>query len=130
MIGGLRLFCSVTAAYSHFPKILDNFRLENPLIEIKLTTGDTANAVNKVVKQATNLAIAGLPEKLPDNILFNKIGEIPLVLIAPLLAETIRKQVSQQQPYWQHVPFILPEHGPARKKIELWFQHLALLITR
>ncbi|WGO84812.1 HTH-type transcriptional activator IlvY [Arsenophonus apicola] len=122
LTGELRLFCSVTAAYSHLPKILDNFRLENPLIEIKLTTGDAADAVNNVARQAADLAIAGRPEKLPDNMLFNKLGEIPLVLIAPSLAGTIRQQVSQPQPNWQQIPFILPEHGPTRKRIELWFQ--------
>lgn len=126
LTGELRLFCSVTAAYSHLPKILDNFRLENPLIEIKLTTGDAADAVNNVARQVADLAIAGRPEKLPDNMLFNKLGEIPLVLIAPSLAGTIRQQVSQPQPNWQQIPFILPEHGPTRKKIELWFQRHAI----
>ncbi|WP_032114317.1 HTH-type transcriptional activator IlvY [Candidatus Arsenophonus nilaparvatae] len=126
LTGELRLFCSVTAAYSHLPKLLDNFRLENPLIEIKLTTGDAADAVNKVASQAADLAIAGKPEKLPDNILFNKLGEIPLVLIAPSLAGTIRQQITQPQPNWQQIPFILPEHGPARQRIALWFQHQAI----
>ncbi len=126
MTGELRLFCSVTAAYSHLPKLLDNFRLENPLIEIKLTTGDAADAVNKVASQAADLAIAGKPKKLPDNILFNKLGEIPLVLIAPSLAGTIRQQITQPQPNWQQIPFILPEHGPARQRIALWFQHQAI----
>ncbi|MDR5616994.1 HTH-type transcriptional activator IlvY [Arsenophonus sp.] len=126
LTGELRLFCSVTAAYSHLPKLLDNFRLENPLIEIKLTTGDAADAVNKVASQAADLAIAGKPEKLPDNILFKKLGEIPLVLIAPSLAGTIRQQITQPQPNWQQIPFILPENGPARQRIELWFQHQAI----
>ncbi|HGJ5867461.1 HTH-type transcriptional activator IlvY [Arsenophonus nasoniae] len=127
LTGELHLFCSVTAAYSHLPKILDTFRLENPLIEIKLTTGDAADAVNKVARRAADLAIAGKPEKLPDNILFNKLGEIPLVLIAPSLAGTIRQQVSQPQPNWQQIPFILPVHGPSRQRIELWFQQHAII---
>lgn len=46
--GELRLFCSVTAAYSHLPPILDRFRAQHPLVEIKLTTGDAADAVDKV----------------------------------------------------------------------------------
>ena len=32
--GELRLFCSVTAAYSHLPPILDRFRAEHPQVEI------------------------------------------------------------------------------------------------
>ncbi|MBE8214617.1 HTH-type transcriptional activator IlvY, partial [Leptospira borgpetersenii serovar Ballum] len=46
--GELHLFCSVTAAYSHLPPILDRFRAEHPSVEIKLTTGDAADAVEKV----------------------------------------------------------------------------------
>ena len=80
--GELRLFCSVTAAYSHLPSILDRFRAEHPLVEIKLTTGDAADAVDKVQSDEADLGIAGKPEKLPENICFEKIGEIPLVLIA------------------------------------------------
>ncbi len=45
--GELRLFCSVTAAYSHLPPILDRFRAEHPQVEIKLDTGDAADAVEK-----------------------------------------------------------------------------------
>ena len=37
LTGELRLFCSVTAAYSHLPQILDQFRAEHPQVEIKLS---------------------------------------------------------------------------------------------
>ena len=37
--GELHIFCSVTAAYSHLPPILDRFRAEHPSVELKLTTG-------------------------------------------------------------------------------------------
>lgn len=45
--GELHIFCSVTAAYSHLPPILDRFRAEHPSVEIKLTTGDAADAMEK-----------------------------------------------------------------------------------
>ena len=77
LTGELRLFCSVTAAYSHLPQILDQFRAEHPQVEIKLTTGDAADAVEKVQSQDADLGIAGKPEKLPDNVRFHQIGEIP-----------------------------------------------------
>ncbi|OCQ50456.1 HTH-type transcriptional activator CmpR [Photorhabdus australis subsp. thailandensis] len=121
--GELRLFCSVTAAYSHLPQILDRFRAEHPLVEIKLTTGDAADAVNKVQSNDADLGIAGKPEKLPDNVSFTKIGEVPLVLIAPSLPCTVRTLVTQENPNWDTIPFILPEHGPSRKRIEHWFRH-------
>ncbi|HHA0037074.1 TPA: HTH-type transcriptional activator IlvY [Yersinia enterocolitica] len=120
--GELRLFCSVTAAYSHLPPILDRFRARHPLVEIKLTTGDAADAVDKVQSNEADLGIAGRPEVLPTSVAFTQIGEIPLVLIAPALPCTVRSQVSVDQPDWATIPFILPEHGPSRKRIDLWFR--------
>ncbi|HHB1474317.1 TPA: HTH-type transcriptional activator IlvY [Yersinia enterocolitica] len=124
--GELRLFCSVTAAYSHLPPILDRFRARHPLVEIKLTTGDAADAVDKVQSNEADLGIAGRPEVLPTSVAFTQIGEIPLVLIAPALPCAVRSQVSVDQPDWATIPFILPEHGPSRKRIDLWFrrQHI------
>ncbi len=122
LTGELRLFCSVTAAYSHLPEILDKFRALHPLVEIKLTTGDAADAVDKVETQEADLGIAGKPERLPDNVQFTKIGEIPLVLIAPALPCAVRTMATDEQPDWTTIPFILPEHGPSRKRIELWFR--------
>ncbi|HDY4895743.1 TPA: HTH-type transcriptional activator IlvY [Yersinia enterocolitica] len=120
--GELRLFCSVTAAYSHLPTILDRFRARHPLVEIKLTTGDAADAVDKVQSNEADLGIAGRPEVLPTSVAFTQIGEIPLVLIAPALPCAVRSQVSVDQPDWATIPFILPEHGPSRKRIDLWFR--------
>ncbi|AJI94893.1 bacterial regulatory helix-turn-helix, lysR family protein [Yersinia ruckeri] len=120
--GELRLFCSVTAAYSHLPPILDRFRAEHPLVEIKLTTGDAADAVDKVQSNEADLGIAGRPEVLPNTVEFTQIGEIPLVLIAPALSCTVRSQVAEAHPDWANIPFILPEHGPSRKRIDLWFR--------
>ena len=42
--GKLHIYCSVTAAYSHLPPLLDRFRYQHPLVEIMLTTGDAADA--------------------------------------------------------------------------------------
>ncbi|MBL3313126.1 hypothetical protein ELP73_29155, partial [Klebsiella pneumoniae] len=42
------IFCSVTAAYSHLPPILDRFRVAHPSVEIKLSTGDAADAMETV----------------------------------------------------------------------------------
>ncbi|RLM21560.1 transcriptional regulator IlvY [Brenneria alni] len=124
--GELRIFCSVTAAYSHLPPILDRFRAEHPLVEIKLTTGDAADAVEKVQSNDADLGIAGHPETLPASVEFMPIGKIPLVLIIPALPCPVQAQVKQPHPDWAEIPFILPEHGPVRKRIDLWFrrQHL------
>ncbi|WP_338883716.1 HTH-type transcriptional activator IlvY [Xenorhabdus sp. TH1] len=127
LTGELRLFCSVTAAYSHLPQVLDKFRAEHPLVEIKLTTGDAADAVDKIQSDAVDLGIAGKPEKLADNVSFTKIGEVPLVLIAPALPCIVRNLAIQEHPDWNNIPFILPEHGPSRRRIELWFRRHKIL---
>ncbi len=120
--GELRLFCSVTAAYSHLPPILDRFRAQHPLVEIKLTTGDAADAVEKVQSTEADLGIAGHPETLPASVDFTKIGEIPMILIAPSLPCAVSTQTREASPDWTQIPFILPEHGPARKRIDIWFK--------
>ncbi len=120
--GELRLFCSVTAAYSHLPPILDHFRAEHPLVEIKLTTGDAADAVEKVQSGDADLGIAGHPEILPSSIDFTPIGDIPMILIAPALPCPVQAQTRAALPDWPHIPFILPEHGPARRRIDHWLR--------
>lgn len=120
--GELRLFCSVTAAYSHLPPILDRFRAEHPLVEIKLTTGDAADAVDKVQGTEADIAIAGRPATLPASIGFMPLGLIPLILIAPALPCPVRSQATQPDPDWSQIPFILPDQGPARQRIDLWFR--------
>ena len=87
-----------------------------------LTTGDAADAVDKVQSNEADLGIAGRPETLPASVAFTKIGEIPLVLIAPALPCAVRSQAFADRPDWAEIPFILPEHGPSRKRIELWFR--------
>ncbi|QKJ89178.1 LysR family transcriptional regulator [Paramixta manurensis] len=120
--GELRLFCSVTAAYSHLPPILDRFRAEHPLVEIKLTTGDAADAVEKVQSAEADLAISGRPEALPASIDFASLGHISLILIAPALPCPVRSQATEAQPDWAQTPFILPEQGPVRRRIDAWFR--------
>lgn len=122
LIGELRLFCSVTAAYSHLPDILDQFRIHYPLIEIKLSTGDAADAVEKVQSNEADLAIAGKPKQLPAGVEFSKFGEIEMVLLIPKLNSTFSDKLHQKKPDWHNIPFILPEHGPSRQRIDLWFK--------
>lgn len=120
--GELHLFCSVTAAYSHLPPILDRFRAEHPSVEIKLTTGDASDAVEKVDSGEADIAIAGKPETLPPGVAFSILEDLTVVLIAPALPCSVRTQVQQPIPDWTKVPFILPEQGPVRRRIELWFR--------
>ncbi|MEI6859884.1 MAG: HTH-type transcriptional activator IlvY [Shewanella sp.] len=125
--GKLNLFCSVTAAYSHLPGLLDSFRREHPLVEITLTTGDAANAVSEVKNNRVDIAIAALPDPFPDNLHFVKIDDIPLVIIAPTYRCQVQELLTESYIPWDRLPFIVPEHGPGRRRADNWFKQLGLI---
>ena len=118
--GEIRLFCTVTASFSHLPAILDKFRLVCPLAEIKLITGDASAALEKVKQDEADIALAVYPEHFPLNMAFRSIAKVPLQLIAPVIPCKTNDLLNQSPIPWEQVPFILPEHGPVRSRFELW----------
>lgn len=122
--GKLNIFCSVTAAYSHLPGLLDQFRREHPLVEIALSTGDAANAVAQVSQNNADIAIAALPEAFPASLHFTKIEDIPLSLIAPSMPCQIQAQLAEDVIPWDQLPFIIQDHGPGRQRADLWFKKM------
>lgn len=120
--GELKLFCSVTASYSHLPQILEQFRQKYPKIEIKLSTGDPAKALHQIQTLKADISLAGKPEPLPHNIAFHKIADIPLSLIIPRIACSATQMLQNSPIDWQNIPFILPVDGPVRKRAEHWFK--------
>lgn len=91
-------------------------------MEIKLSTGDAADAMEKVVTGEADLAIAGKPETLPGSVAFSMLENLAVVLIAPALPCPVRNQVTVERPDWSTVPFIMADQGPVRRRIELWFR--------
>ncbi|WP_373820387.1 HTH-type transcriptional activator IlvY [Glaesserella sp.] len=120
--GELKLFCSVTAAYSHLPRVLEQFRKRYPKVEIKLSTGDPAKALQNVQSMQADLSLTGKPEPLPNNIAFHYIDDITLTLIAPRIACTATQLLQKSPIDWKSMPFVLPVEGPARKRIDQWFK--------
>jgi len=115
--GELRVFCSVTASYSHLPKLLDNFRHKYPQVEIKLATGDPALSVSKVMQQEADAAIAIHTPDFPAELEFKSLGEVRLLLIAPKDAQL--NQLSQVD--WRQHSVVLPESGPSKRIVHHWF---------
>ena len=124
--GTLKIYCSVTAAYSHLPDIIDKFRKKHPNIHIILTTGDAADGLEQVQKQSVDCAIAARPYKLASSLYFHSLAEIPLSIIAPMVDCSVKQQLAVANVNWQEVPLILPEHGPARRRIDRWFRQKLL----
>ncbi|WP_100753219.1 HTH-type transcriptional activator IlvY [Vibrio salilacus] len=124
--GEIRLFCSVTASYSHLPELLSEFRLQHPFIEFKLSTGDPAQAIDRVLADDVDMAIAAKPEQLPARIEFETISEIPLSVIAPAGVSNFAKVLQQDKPDWSLIPFIVPESGTARERANTWFKAMKI----
>ncbi len=122
LTGKLQIYCSVTAAYSHLPPLLDRFRQQHPLVEIMLTTGDAADALEQVTQQAVDFAIAAKPENLSSSVYFHHLAQVPLAVIAPTMACSVQQQLQETPIDWAKIPIILPEHGAARKRFEQWFR--------
>ncbi|MCG9598972.1 HTH-type transcriptional activator IlvY [Vibrio sp. Isolate25] len=124
--GEIRLFCSVTASYSHLPELLSEFRLQHPFIEFKLSTGDPAQAINKVLNDEVDVAISAQPEVLPAKLKFETISEIPLSVIAPVGVSNFAEALQKDKPDWASVPFIVPESGTARDRANTWFKAMRI----
>jgi len=122
LTGKLHVYCSVTAAYSHLPPLLERFRARHPLVEIMLTTGDAADALEQVQNQSVDFAIAASPEHLPRSVYFHHLDTIALAVIAPTMACKVQQQLNEKVLTWSDIPIILPEHGAARKRFEIWYR--------
>ncbi|OEE61162.1 transcriptional regulator IlvY [Enterovibrio norvegicus] len=124
--GELRLFCSVTASYSHLPELLSEFRIRHPFIELKLSTGDPAQAIDKVLLDEADIAISARPEQLPAKIAFKAISEVPLSVIAPAGVSSFAEALQKETPDWHAIPFIVPEAGTARERANTWFRQMKI----
>ena len=117
LTGQLRLFCSVTASQSHLPPLLDAFRQQHSLVDFKLETGDPGLAVQKVIDDQSDIAIAINAPDLPPELYFQPLDKVPLVLVVPRrLSVTHIDQID-----WRKMQVIMPESGPTRRTIHHWF---------
>ncbi len=124
--GEIRLFCSVTASYSHLPELISDFRIQHPFIEFKLSTGDPAQAIDKIMADEADIAISAKPDQLPAKVAFEPISEIPLSVIAPVGISSFAEELQKETPDWSTIPFILPEAGTARERANVWFKQMKI----
>ncbi|MCW8093352.1 HTH-type transcriptional activator IlvY [Alteromonas sp. ASW11-130] len=116
--GEVKMYCSVTASQSHLPKLLSKYRQQHPHVDIRLTTGDPASSIERVLSQQCDIAIAIHTEDFPNELIFTPIDYVPLVLITP--REFNLSQLKDID--WQTHQVILPEQGPSRNIVRHWFQ--------
>ncbi|MAD75758.1 MAG: HTH-type transcriptional activator IlvY [Rheinheimera sp.] len=120
LTGEIRLFCTVTASYSHLPAILDKFRLQCPKAEIKLTTGDAAMAFEKIKADDVDIALAAYPTHLPATMSFQRIAQLPVWLIAPVIPCRVNDLLAAATINWNEIPLVQSDHGPARSRSDQW----------
>lgn len=120
--GQISIYCSVTASYSFLFDILTDFRVAHPGIAIKLHTGDSAQAVERVLSGNEDIAIAAKPDNLPAGIDFKAITRSPLMFIAPReRAHWQNVDAATPLTLWQDIPMITSEEGIARERLDAWF---------
>lgn len=120
--GQIKLYCSVTASYSLLAVMLQQLRDRYPKVDVIIETGDAAEGIHLVQQEQVDLAIAPLPEYLPDNISFKTFASSPLLFIGPLVACPLKEAIDNGQWQWRQLPFLLAEHGVARERLLGWFE--------
>ncbi|WP_322528589.1 HTH-type transcriptional activator IlvY [Salinicola sp. LHM] len=128
LAGEISIYCSVTASYSFLYRLLSEFRQRHPRIEIKLHTGDPADAIARVQAENEDIAITARPRSLPDALAFKPLATSPLVFIAPRdgadwLPATPETPTPSQ---WKGVPMILSESGLSRDHADTWFRAMGI----
>lgn len=119
--GEVSVFGSVTASYSMLSQILPTMRDTHPGIEIKLRTGDQAEALDRVVEGTDDSAIIAVPTKLPRKLACLPLRRTPLCLIGPTIPSALTSILNDcikkaEQPDWSQLPVVLAERGLARTR--------------
>lgn len=124
--GDLSVFCSVTAAQTYLPRILEKIRQRYPEVNIKLDTGDHAFALSKLSDRRqdshADATIAIHTPDFPGNIHFQAIDTVPLVLIVPNSSNIN----SLEDVNWQQNNVIMPARGPSNRIVNQWFDEKKL----
>lgn len=121
LTGEVSVFASVTASYSMLSQILPAMRDAHPSIEMKLRTGDQAEAMDRVVSGADDSAIIAVPDKLHTKLACLPLRRTPLCLIGPNTPSALTRTLDQlrqdnREPDWNKLPFVLAERGLARER--------------
>ena len=85
------------------------FRHRYPQLELKLETGDAALAVDKVLQEETDIAIAARPDVLPARLQYCLLQRVPLV--SPRNSTNVSQWLKDGEPDWSQVPLIVSQQG-------------------
>jgi len=124
--GEITLFSSVTAAYSIFPDLFARFRARYPGVHLRLQTGDSADAIQRVQSGSADVTVAARPDNLPRGLLFKTVTVTPLVFVAPVVDCEAAALTAREPIAWQQVPMIVAQTALSRRRVESWFRRQGL----
>jgi LysR family positive regulator for ilvC len=122
LTGEISIYCTITASYGVLPNILVQFRESCPDVHMKLLTGDSDSAIQKVLSEDADFAVAALPDKTPEKLLFKKITDMHLKFVAPTIPWQYEVLIEKNSIPWDEIPIIVTGRGMARKRIDSWFK--------
>ena len=120
--GEIILYGSVTAAYGVLSELFSRFRILHPQIHLKLETGDSAQAVEKILDGSADVAVAARPDSLAKVLSFKTLTTTPLTFIGPVVDCEVTQTIKQNPIPWVDVPLIIAEQALSRKRVEEWFR--------
>ena len=120
--GSLRIFASVTACQSFLPRVLGQFRERYPEVHLQLETGYAKDALEMLGREAVDVAIAALPDRVPAELRTRIVTYTPLIFVAPSSNCEVARMVDRSTIPWGDVPLILPSVGLAREAADRWFR--------
>jgi LysR family positive regulator for ilvC len=125
--GEVSVYSSVTASYGVLSTILDPLRERHPGIDIKLHTGDQADAIERIQSGLEDIAVASHPGQLPTKLEFQALLRSPLLLIVPDIPCATAEALSgidqvDETLDWSAIPVIVAERGLSRQHLQQWFR--------
>lgn len=112
LTGRLTVFATVTACHALLPDLLAPFRAAHPQVRLELRTGDAAAALARLDEGEVDVAVAGIPARLPDPLVSRTVATTELVFV------TARDRPDPGL----GGPFVLPHRGLVREAADRWFR--------
>lgn len=112
LTGRLTVFATVTACQALLPDLLAPFRAAHPQVRLGLRTGDAATALARLDEGEVDVAVAGIPARLPEPLAGRTSAVTELVLV------TARDRPDPDL----DGPFVLPHRGLVRDAADRWFR--------
>ena len=112
LTGRLALFATVTACQALLPGLLTPFRAAHPQVRLDLRTGDAAAALARLDEGEVDVAVAGIPARLPEPLMSRTLAVTELVLV------TARDRPDPGL----DGPYVLPHRGLVRDAADRWFR--------